>query len=527
MKKSVVLLTVLALIMTFAGCGGAKKESPAALKTIIVALSSEPTTLDGHQAADFNTDRIAANLYNQLVRFGDGTMDIEPDLAERWTVSSDELVYTFYLRKNVKFHDGTPFNAEAVKFNFDRLYNPGFEYHDTGVFTYSDYMFEMVKSVDVIDEFSIAFTLLEPLAPFINNIAMTQFSQVSPTAVKKYGREITNNPVGTGPFRFVSWTRGREVILEKNPDYFGEPAKIDRLIFRTIIDNNVRQNELEAGSINLMTDIMPENLPALKSNPNFKILEEPSLHVWYLSMNCSKPPFNKKEVRQAMYYAINRQAIVDSILQNTGVLAHNMVPPGTFAYTDDVPKYEYNPEKARQLLTAAGYPNGFAVDFQIPESGSGMQQPEAMAIAMQSDLARVGINTNIIKTEWGAYLDLVFRPIEEQDMLLLEMSYAADNGDPDNFLYTLCAGRQIPPLGYNCAYYSNEEFDRLLVQARTVSDPAMRIKLYDQAQKMLMEEVPHLVVDHETQIVAMSNNITGFQLHPRALFRFHKVDIAN
>jgi peptide/nickel transport system substrate-binding protein len=388
-------------------------------------------------------------------------------------------------------------------------------------------MFESVKSVDVIDEYTIAFTLTEPLAPFINNLAMTQFSMISPEAVKKYGRDISSNPVGTGPFKFVSWTRGREVVLEKNPDYFRGPAKLDRLIFRTIIDDNVRQNELEAGTINLMTDVIPDNLAALRINPKFQVIEQAGMHVWYLSMNCSRPPFDKREVRQAMYYAVDRQAIVDNILQGTGTLAHNMVPPMTFAYTDDVPKYGYEPDRARALLAAAGYPNGFTVDFHIPESGSGMQQPEAMAIAIQSDLARVGINLNIIKTEWGAYLDMVWRPIEEQDILLLEMSYAADNGDPDNFLYTLCAGRQIPQLGYNFAYYSNDEFDNILIQARTTSDPARRIALYDVAQKMLMTEVPHLVIDHETQIVVMDRHITGFMLHPRALFRFYNVDIVN
>ncbi|MCL1855899.1 MAG: ABC transporter substrate-binding protein [Clostridia bacterium] len=521
MKKFSICVMVLALVLASAGV------SSAAPKQLVVGISSEPMTMDGTQVTDFNTDRVVGDMYNQVVRFGDGTMDIEPDLAERWEVSSDELVYTFYLRKDVKFHDGTPFNAEAVKFNYERLNNPDSKYYDTGIFTYSVYMFEMVKSVDVIDEFTVSFTLTEPFAPFISNIAMAQFSMVSPAAVEKYGRDITNNPVGTGPFRFVSWTRGSEVILERNPDYFKGPAKLDRLIFRTIIDDNVRQNALEAGTINLMTNILPDNLEALGADPKFQLLEQPGMHVWYLSMNCSKAPFDKKEVRQAMYYAIDRQGIVDNILLGTGVLAHNMVPPMTFAYTDDVSKYEYNPDKAKSLLAEAGYPDGFTVDFDIPESGSGMQQPEAMAIAMKSDLAKVGIIVNIIKTEWGAYLDQVFRPIEEQDMVLLEMSYAADNGDPDNFLYTLCAGRQIPPLGYNCAYYSNEEFDNILIKARTTSDLAKRTALYAEAQKMLMTEVPHLVVDHETQIVVMDRNITGFTLHPRALFRFHKVDFTD
>ena len=516
---------IVSMALVLAACGG--KGGDSQLKQLVVSLSSEPTTLDATQAADFNSDRTCSEIFNQLVRFGDTTMDIEPDLAQSWDISDDGKVYTFNLREDVKFHDGTDFNAEAVKFNYDRIMDATNPYNSLGEFSYATYMFEMVERVEVVDNYTFRFYLTEPLAPFLAHCAMTQFSIASPAAVEKYGRDFSMNPVGTGPFRFVSWTPGSEVILEKNPDYFKGPAKLDRLIFRPIKDDNVRQNELEAGVIDMMCDILPDNLNRLRANDNLTVLEQAGLHVWYLSMNCSKAPFDKREVRQAMYYAIDRQAIVDNILQGTGILAHNMVPPLTFAYTDDVPKYEYDPVKAQELLTQAGYPNGFSVDFYIPESGSGMQQPVAMAVAMQSDLAKVNIFVNIIQMEWGAYLDKVFVPTEEQDMQLLEMSYAADDGDPDNFLYGLCSGRQIPPLGYNCAYFANEQLDQLLLQARVTSDTNQRVALYKEAQQILMTEVPHLVVDHEIQIVVTKKNVSGFQLQPRGLFRFHNVDITD
>ena len=526
---TVAMIVTLAFIVVACGSGsnGGTSGGDPGIKQLVVSLNSEPTTLDGTQAADFNSDRTCGELYNQVVRFGPSSMDIEPDLATSWDISDDGLVYTFYLRDDVDFHDGTHFDAEAVRFNYDRQMNPDNPYNSLGEFSYAYYMFEMVDRVEVVDEYTFRFYLAEPFAPFMAHVAMAQFSIVSPAAVEKYGRDFSMNPVGTGPFRFVSWTPGSEVILEKNPDYFRGPAKLDRLIFRPIKDDNVRQNELEAGTIDFMCDILPDNLDGLKSNSNLKVMEQAGLHVWYLSMNCSKEPFNKRDVRQAMYYAIDRQSIVDNILQGTGILAHNMVPPLTFAYTDDVPKYGYDPDKARQLLAQAGYPDGFSIDFYIPESGSGMQQPVAMAVAMQSDLAKVGVNVNIVQMEWGAYLDKVFVPTEEQDMLLLEMSYAADDGDPDNFLYGLCSGRQIPPLGYNCAYFGDDELDAVLVEARMTADLDKRIELYKRAQQILMTEVPHLVIDHEIQIVAMKKNVTGFVLHPRGLFRFHEVDITN
>lgn len=534
MKKRIILLSLAALLVlsmsALAGCG--KKDDKGDVaggeKQVVVAISSEPTSLDEEQISDYNSDRVASELYDTLVRFKDGSLEIEPCLAESWDISADGLTYTFKLRKDVKFHDGTEFNADAVKFNYDRIKDPNSEFYDTGVWAYADVVFDptIVEGVKVVDPFTVQFNLKTPYAPFINNMAMTQFSIASPTAVAKYGKEYSNNPVGTGAFKFVSWTQGSEVTLEKNADYFGGAPKIDKLIYRFIKDDNVRLNEFEAGSVDFIVDILPDSLMGLKDNPDNTVLEQPGMHTWYVSLNCLVAPFDKVENRQALYYAIDRQSIVDNILQGTSTLANNLMPPTIPSYSDDVPKYEYNPEKAKELLKSAGNPEGFSVDFYVPESGSGMQQADAMAAAIQSDLAKVGIKLNIQKMEWGAYLDKMFQAPDKQDMLMGEMSWLSDNGDPDNFLYVLAGGKsQFPTAGFNSAYYNNDALNKILVEARGELDQAKRDTLYAEAQKIVMTEVPYLVVDHENQIVAMKNKIEGFKLSPRGFFRFAKVDV--
>ena len=224
-----------------------------------------------------------------------------------------------------------------------------------------------------------------------------------------------------------------------------------------------------------------------------------------------------------MNYAINKQAIVDNILKGTGQLAVSPLPPVVWSYTDDIQTYEYNPEKAKELLAEAGYPDGFTCDFWLPESGSGMQQPVVMGTAMQADLKAVGIDCTIQTFEWGSYLEKVIVPPDQAEFDLMEMSWIGDNGDPDNFLYILLSGEQFPPNGYNMGFYNNEEVNKLLAEARVTLDKAQRTELYVQAQKLIAEDPPWMVIDHESQIVAMSNKIKNFKLHPTGPFRFDEV----
>ena len=491
--------------------------------TIVVGLQAEPTTLDSQQISDYNSHRAAAGIYDHLLEFKDESTEVEPGLAESWEISDDGLVYTLHLRHGVKFHDGTDFNAEAVKFNLERQIDVNHPYHNTGEFPYAEFTWGMVKQVDVVDPYTVKITLKEVFAPFLNHLAMHPAAMASPTAIQKYGRDFSSHPVGTGPFRFVDWKPGVEVVLEKNPDYWGGPPNIDKVIYRPIIEDQSRLTELEAGSVNFIVNVPPDDLERLRNDPRFQVVEQPGMHTWWVAFNNTKPPFNDKRVRQAMNYAVNKQAIVDNILRGTGTLAINPMPPVVWSYTDDVPRYDYDPAKAKQLLAEAGYPNGFSCNFWVPESGSGMQQPVVMGTAIQADLKAVGIDAKIETFEWGTYLDKVMAPPEEAEFDMFEMSWIGDNGDPDNHLYILLSGEQWPPHGYNMGFFKDEAADKLMHEARVTLDRAKRTELYTQVQKMLVEDAPWITIDHEKQIVVMDKRIKNFKLHPTGPFRFQKV----
>lgn len=491
--------------------------------TIIVGLQAEPTSLDSQQISDYNSHRASYNIFDRLLEFKDESTEVEPGLAESWEISADGLVYTLHLRKGVKFHDGTDFNAEAVKFNLERQFDPNHPYHDTGDFPYAEFTWGMVEKVEVVDEWTVNITLKEIFAPFLNHLAMHPASMDSPEAIKKLGRDFSLQPVGSGPFKFVSWTPGVEVVLEKNPDYWGKLPNIDRVIFRPIIEDQSRLTELEAGGVNFIVNIPPDELARLKQDPRFTVVEQPGMHTWWVAFNHTRNPYTDTRVRQAMNYAVNKQAIVDNILKGTGLLAINPLPPVVWSYTDELQRYDYNPEKAKQLLAEAGYPNGFSCVFWVPESGSGMQQPVAMGTAIQADLKAVGIDCKIETFEWGTYLDKVIVPPEKAEYDLMEMSWIGDNGDPDNHLYILLSGEQWPPAGFNMGYYKNEQVDALLREARTTLDRAKRTELYIQAQKLIAEDPPWIMIDHETQIVVTDNKIKNFKLHPTGPFRFQNV----
>ena len=512
------------MVFVVSGCGGGGDASEADT-TIVVGLQAEPVTLDPAQMTDFNSTRGGREMYDTLVEFKDGGTELEPGLAESWEVSDDGLEYTFKLRQGVKFHDGTPFNADAVKFSIDRQIDPDHPYHDTGEFGYADFTFGMVKDVQVVDDSTVKITLNEAFAPFLANMAMHSACIVSPDAVKENGKDFSLNPVGTGPYKFVSWEPGVEIVLEANEDYWNGAPSVKKLIMRPIVEDQTRLTELEAGNIDFMVGILPDDLQRVKENEDLQVLEQPGMHTWYLVMNNQVAPFNDVRVRQAVNYAVNKQAIVDNILQGTGTVAKNILPPVIWGYTEDVQDYSYNPEKAKELLAEAGLADGVEIEFYVPESGSGMQQSVAMATAIQSDLEAVGIKVKIQQLEWGTYLDKVFQPAEKNEMVLHEMSWMGDNGDPDNFLYILQSGLQWPPNGFNEAFYKNDKVDELLVKARKISDQAARIPLYEEAQKLIAADAPFCVIDHETQIVAMKKNIKGFTLHPTGVFRFDKVTV--
>jgi peptide/nickel transport system substrate-binding protein len=478
--------------------------------TLVVGLVAEPVNLDPAQVTDLNSNRVGRRVVETLVTFPDEKTEVVPGLAESWTISKDGLQYTFKLRKGISFHDGTPFNAAAVKFSIERQINPEHPAAKLGKYPFANYFFGNVKAVEVLSDDRVAFLLKEPRASFLAILTAGAASIVSPTAVTKTGQDYPSRPVGTGPFRFGSWERGQRVVLEKNPSYWKGPVKYDRVVFRPIVEDQARLTELLTGQLDLIVGVPADFVSQLESNPRLSLLKQTGVHVWYLGINNQKKPFDDRRVRQALNYAVDKEAIVRDVLKGTGAISKGPVMPNTWGAEPGLRAYPHDPARAKKLLAEAGYPNGFTTTLWVPESGSGMQSPVAMSTVIQSNLKAVGVTVNMQTMEWGAYL----AKLRSKEQELFALSWMAGMEDPDMVMYPLLHSSQWTPNGPNRALYRNEQFDKLLTEARLTTDQARRAAMYRQAQKILIEDAPWIFVDHEVQIAAHSKRVSGFKLHP-------------
>lgn len=527
-----VLILVLAVMVGIAGCGGGSNEAapepgndPALEQeatvqdTLIFGRGGDSVALDPGIVTDGESLKIAQQVFDTLLSYEPGSTKVQPSLAESWEVTEDGLTYTFKLRQGVKFHDGTDFNAEAVVFNFERWGNPGSEYKFEGdSFDYYDSMFgseesRVIKEVTAVDEHTVQFTLNQPQAPFLQNIAMSSFGIASPTAVKEKTTNFKSEPVGTGPFVFKEWKRNDSITLEKNPDYWQEGLpKLNKVIVRSIPDNTARFNALQNGEIDIMEDLNADDLTVLESNANLQKIERPSFNVGYVGFNTKKKPFDDKKVRQALNHAVNKQAIVDAFFGGSAQVAKNPLPPTLWGYNDEVQDYAYDPEKAKALLAEAGHPDGIAETltfYAMPVSRPYMPDGRKVAEAIQADLAKIGVTVSIQSPEWATYLDDL--KVGEKDDLYM-LGWTGDNGDPDNFIYTLLDKDTIP--GNNRSFYVNEELHTILVEAQKEVDQDKRAELYKQAQVIIKEDAPWIPLVHTTPLMAASSNLKGYTPSP-------------
>lgn len=503
------VLTAAALAVSAFGFGTAEAQTPPGV--LVVGQIAEPKSLDPAAVTAVNDFRILMNIYDGLVRYKDGTLEVEPALAKSWTISDDGTVYTFKLREGVTFHDGTPFNAKAVKYNFDRMLDENHPQHDTGPFPLA-FFFSAVKNVEVVDDLTVRFTLNAPYAPFLSNLAYPTGLLVSPDAVRQYGADYGRHPVGTGPFRFEEWESNAKVVVVRNDDYWEDPAKLEAVVFRPITDANTRVAELMAGGIDLMVEVPPDSLTQLAENDNFNVYEQAGPHLWFLILNMKEGPFKDKRVRQAINYAIDKKVLVENVLQGTAEVAAGPTPPAfAWAYNEQLQPYPYDVEKAKQLIKEAGA-EGAEVTFYVTEGGSGMLDPIPMGAAIQADLAKVGLVVKIETYEWNTFLGKV-NPGLEGKADMAEMAWMTN--DPDTLPYLALRTDAWPDKGgFNSGYYSNPEVDRLLEAARTSTDQKERAKLYREMQEIVHEDAPWAFIANWKQNAVSSNLVEGFKLQP-------------
>ncbi|XKH51709.1 ABC transporter substrate-binding protein [Chryseomicrobium palamuruense] len=492
-------------------------------KVLIFGRGGDSVSLDPIAVTDGESFKVTQNVFETLVNFGEQDTTINPGLAKEWTVSDDGLTYTFMLEEGVKFHDGTDFNAEAVVANFDR-WSSGtadkYYYYKSMFGGFGDEEGHVIESVTADDEFTVTFKLKRPQAPFLKNIAMSPFGMGSPTAFEAAGDAFGDEPVGTGPFKFVEWKRNDSITIEKFEDYWQEGfPKLDRVVFRAIPDNSARLNALLTGEIDLADGVNPSDGASIEGDAALQLFERPSMNIGYLGLTNTRPPFDNVLVRQAMNHAIDKQAIVDAFFEGRAEVAVNPMPPSISGYNDQIEGYDYDPERAKELLAEAGLPDGFEMElWAMPVPRPYMPDGMKVAEVMQKNLADVGITAEIVSFEWATYLEKARNG--EADAFML--GWTGDNGDADNFLYVLLDGDNIGSNNYT--YYDNEELHELLIAAQSEVDENTRNELYMQAQEIIHEDAPWVPLAHSTPLLAGKAELTGFKPHPTGSDKLHTVD---
>ncbi len=511
------IILFLLMVLTLAACGSDKQQ----LTTLVFGRGSDSVGLDPGLETDGESFKVCDNIYETLVAYDSESTAIVPQLAHSWDVSADQLTWTFHLRRGVHFHDGTVFNAEAMLFSLGRQFYKDHPHHkvEGGYKYWKDMgMDDILAELTTPDDSTFVIRLKKPNAPFLSNLAMNFCAAVSPTAIKKYGRDYFKNPVGTGPFRFIEWRKDERIVLARNDNYWGPKAKLDRLIFKPIQEASIRFLELSQGTVQGLDNLSPEYIDEIRDNPELQLLTQPGMNVGYLAMNMDKAPFDDLRVRRAINHAVNKQALVDNFYQGLALVAKNPIPPTLWGYNDKITGYAYDPNKARALLAEAGFPDGFETElWAMPVPRPYMPQPDKIAQAVQADRAKIGVRARIVQWEWGTDLDKVFNG--EHPMALL--GWTGDNGDPDNFLHVLLDKTAAVKPAQNIAFYKSEELHKVLVAARISADRDQRSKLYQQAQEIIFHDAPWVPLVHATQTAAFRRGVSGFKLHPTGSKWFH------
>lgn len=512
--------------------------------TFVFGASSDPAIIDGAYVSDGESLRVVRQIFEGLVTTAPGKTDIQPALAESWTTSEDGLTWTFKLKTGVKFHDGTDFDATAVCTNFDRWYNftglqqsPSIAYYWTTVFggfaKNEDESLppSLYKSCTATDASTATIALTKSSSTFLSALSLPSFSIASPKALTDFkadevsgtadapvfsGTFGTEHPTGTGPFKFVSWEKGNQLVLERNDAYYGTKPGYKTLVFRPIADGPARRQALEAGDIDGFDLVDPADVEALETG-GFQILKRPAFNVAYIGFNQKIKPLDDPKVRQAIAHAINRDNIIKTNYPEGAVVASQFMPPEVFGYANDVPTYEYDVEKAKALLAEAGVANP-AIEFWYPTDVSRpyMPNPEANFQLMKTDLEAAGFKVTTKSAPWNPdYLNQV----DAGKAAVYLLGWTGDFGDPDNFIGTFFQTPQ-PAWGFD-----DPALFKLLDDAEAETDQAARTALYQDANKKIMTDLPGLPYAHTQPSLAFKQGVSGFVPSPVGNEDFNTVTI--
>ncbi|WP_046563982.1 ABC transporter substrate-binding protein [Micromonospora sp. HK10] len=550
LKAAVALAAAAALAVGASGCAKSERdEGSGGAKTggtFVFAGAGNPKNFDPIFNDDGESFRPIRQMYDTLVQNKPGTADLQGALAESWEHDPDGKVWTFHLRKGVKFHDGTDFNAAAVCFNFDRWFNMKGAAAQSQMIYYSDVFGGFAKNeaegvgepvynkCEAKDDGTAVVTMNRYKGAFPGAFALTALSIASPEALKKYDADTVKqngdsfeysafaneHPVGTGPFKYAGWDKAKgEITLERNPDYWGEKAKVDKLVIKIIEDENTRKQELRAGTVQGIDFPAPADRKAL-SGEGFQVLDRPAFNILYLGFNQKNPKLKDLRVRQAIAYALNRQQLVQTKGPGGTKVADEFMPDTVLGYAQDVQKYEYNPDKAKQLLKEAGVSN-LTLNFYYPTDVSRpyMPNPQEIFTVLANDLQAVGIKVNGVARPWnGGYKDDV-QQFGKHDLHIL--GWTGDYNDPGNFVGTFF-GRSKVEFGDQSM---TEMFDAITKADATVDEAGKKAAWEQVNRDIAAKWLPAVPVWHAPPAIVVTKDVKGLVASPLTDERFNTVSV--
>jgi peptide/nickel transport system substrate-binding protein len=508
-------MTILFLVTIGAALPLLSCSQPPDPNTLVMIIESSPANLDPRVGIDAQSERIGELIFDALLT-RDEHLNVAPGLAEHWDIP-DPLTYVFQLHRGATFHDGRPLTSRDVKWTFDSLLQGQIRSTKAAAYRFVDH-------VDAPDEFTVVFHLKEPNATLLWNLSE------GASGIVPYGSldEITRKPIGSGPFKFVSAEQDKEVVVERNDNYWGTKARLARVRFAVVPDATTRALELRKGSADIAINAFTsDTVVALEREPNLQIERAPGTVLSYLAFNLRDPTLRDVRVRQAIAYAIDRAPLLQYIWRGFAQPALSVLPPQSWAYDQDVAAYPHNPEKARQLLDAAGYVvrdvARDGVRFHLTMKTSTEESTRLLAAVLQQQLRDVGIALDIRTFEFATF----FADVTSGAFQFYSLRWIGGNEDPDIFEYSFHSNR-FPPSGANRGFYSNPRVDSLIDEARRQTDQNTRKRLYDEVQEVLAQDEPYINLWYYDNVLVHTRRVRNATLNPSGNYDFLKtVEISN
>jgi peptide/nickel transport system substrate-binding protein len=487
-----------------------RRRDPGAL---VVAQAADAIALDPVGVTDSESIEIGELLFEGLVGWKAGTTDIEPRLATSWQVSEDGLTWTFQLRDGVVFHDGAPLDGKAVVYSFERLLDPQHP-HYLKEGSYWRTLLKDVQRVVATDRLVVEIHTLRPYAPLLGDLA--SYPIVSPPAVERWGDAFRDHPVGTGPYAFEAWNKGEQIVVHRFDHYWGARPDLARIVFQVVVDARQRLIDLESGSVDLATSILPDEQQFVELHPDLVLHHTPANDVSYLAFNMLHPPFDDVRVRRAANLAINKEPIVKLGYQGRAIAADGPLPPTQWGYHASATRYRYDPAAAKALIAQAVAdgtvdPTKIYKLYAPSTPRPYLPQPERVARFLQAGLEQVGLHTDLVLQAYPEHR----ASVEAGQHDLCVFGWIGDTGDPDNFLYVLFASDNAAEGdAQNVAFYRQPDVDRMLQEAQAVSDQATRSSLYAAVQERIAADAPWVPIAHSDLVVAGRTSLSGVVLTP-------------